>query len=501
MTLEEMTPEEIRLQQRADRMIARLPRLLQAGANIRTILKTLGADFDIMEQATRRLLESRWYMLAGGFEADAELDAKALSDLGAIGALFNLRPAPGESDAYFRRHLTELVQLHLSGLSRAKSLLHLVSFSYLAEQPPNIEVRETHSIGRFRVPDGLDEAGNELFRNLEVELVDNPLSSVSATFLEVGANQQMAMVNGGLEDAYPSIELKALKAPIQFPMLHHEQTGFDLIFLGTLAENQTLSIRDGEEPLVDGNPTNGKLVVSNPTRFAGSILDPYVYHFGLDAKSADARFSICELTIRSLPLRIGENRWLYRTLTRSELHAYIGHDENLVGYVDQALETSGSPPADIMFRWMEVTPAAFELRIPADYVPPHYRTRNGSDIVLDYVRFFRDIRAALEYGRAAGVRATVAFSLDLQPEVVTMSENFGMTVDLAFSENEPMVDHPPSFVGSVELVDSFQEPTEHLDFGGIFNRTRFDSSWIQSAEESLMDGFYDQATFGLAKFR
>ncbi|HRI66528.1 MAG TPA: hypothetical protein PK156_19905 [Polyangium sp.] len=497
MTLEEMTPEEIRIAERADRMIARLPRLLQAGTNIRTILKTLGADFDIMEQATRRLLESRWYMLARGFEADAELDVKALSDLGAIGALFNLRPARGESADYFRRHLTELAQLHLSGLSRAKSLLHLVSFAYLAEQPPKIEVGEAHAIGRFQVPDGVDKEGKTQFRNLEVELVDNPLSSTSASFLEVGANQQMAMVNGGLEQAYPSIEIKASQGPIQWPILHHEESGFDLIFLGRLEKDQTLSIRDGEEPLVDGSFTTGRLLVSNPTRFAGSILDPRVFHFN----SPDARFSICKVTNRSLPLHLGENRWVYRTLSRSELNAYIGHDENLVQYVEQTREEAGSPAADIVFQWLEVTPAAFELRIPADYVPPHYRTKNGDVVVLDYVSFFRDIRAALEYGRAAGVRATVAFSLDLQPEVVTMSENFAMTVDLALSENEPMVDHPPSFIGSVELVDSFQEPTEHLDFGGIFNRTRFDSSWIQSAEESLMDGFYDQATFGLAKFR
>lgn len=455
-----MTPQE-----RAERLLKSLPTLLQAGPNIRRIFEAMGTELGFMERATRQLLESRWYTLARGFAVGDSLSAKAASELGAIGALFDLYPGRGESAQYFRQHLAALIRIHSRGLSTARAILELVSLVYLAEQPAAIEVKEGLALGRFRVREEDDS-----LREVAVELVDNPPAAAAARFLGVQANQQVVTDNAGLDQAFPDIDLMAAGGDVTVPLLHQENSGLDVIFLGTICKGQTLALRHGQPALLDGYPIDGVVVIANPSRFAGSATGDHVFRFD----APESRFSVCEVSNRLSPLLPGESRWHYRTLGRSELHHYLAYRTDLAGYVDRALAEPTSPPVDLAFRWTEVTPAALELRIPAGYVPPHYRLPTGD---RDWIGFFSDVQAALKYGRAAGIRATAGLTLPLPTEVVTIQEGpLEQTVNLWFAEAQPTTDRPATSEASLQLADRLATPADLFGVGGLFDRTYFSPS-------------------------
>lgn len=454
-----MTPEE-----RAQRLLSRLPSILQAGTNFRRLFESMGKELEVMEWATRRLLESRWYKLARGFNVDDPLVVKASSELGSIGALFDLAPGRGESADYFRRHIIEFIRLHGQGLTTARSILELISFVYIAEYPPAIEVNDGIAVGRFKVREN-----DGSVREIRVELVDNPPSAASARFLTVEANRQVVTENGGLEEAFPEITIRATNGDVAVPLLHQEESGFDVIFLGVIEKEQTLVLRHQQPPLIDGFPTKGVVLLTNPTRFAGSETGDHVFRFD----SPTARFSDFNVANVLPSLLPGETRWHYRTMSRTELFAYIGHRADLAQYVDIALEEAESPPVDITFTWTELTPAACELRIPAGYVPPHYHQGGNPDSI----GFYRDILAALEYGRAAGIRATMGLTLPLARETVTIVEGpMQMRVDMSFTEQQPSTDELTSIGPIIEVKEQLEAPDEYLTFGGIFNTTYFNNS-------------------------
>jgi hypothetical protein len=461
-----MTPEE-----RAQRMLERLPLLLQGGPNLRRLFEAMGGELQVMERATRRLLESRWYTLARGFSVDDSLADKARSELGSLGALVGLHPGQGESDAYFRQHITEFVRIHARGLSTARAVLELVSLVYLAEQPPVIDLSGDFPIGRFTVK---DEDGAQ--REIRVELHDNPSLPASTEILGAEARQQIVTYNGGLDQAFPGIEIRALALDVTVPILRQEESGVDVIFLGTIPRGQTLTLRHGLPPLLDGAPADGPVAIANPTRFAASATDPHVFRFD----TPEARFSFCRVNQHLPPLQPGENRWHYTTLSRSEVHAYIASNPELAAYATRALEKPAPPPIDVTFRWTEVTPASFELRIPAGYVPPHYKKKVGERIEPDMIAFFRDIQAALEYGRAAGVRATIGMNPPLAPEALSLADGpLQMTIDVAFAEEQRLEEGVTAVGPSIDFRETLPDADESFYFGGIFDGTRFNGSGFQ----------------------
>lgn len=457
-----MTPGE-----RARRLIERLPLLFQAGPRLWRIFEALGRELTPMEDATRRLLESRWGSLASAFEVDDSLTRKADSDLGAIGALINLRPGPGESAEYFRRRITEVFRLHARGLSNASAILQLVSFVYLAEQPPKIELREGGALGRFRVP-GLDGT----IRDLLVELVDNPLSARSVRFTDVGANEEMITCNAGLDDAHPSVDIKASRGNLDFPLLHHEESGLDVVVLDTIESGKTLTLRPGSQPLLDGNPFRGTILVANPTRFALSTTDDSAYRFN----APETRFSVCERANRLPSLPPGETRWRYKPMSRAALAAYVGLDPELRALANAAPESPVHGAASITFRWCEVTPGTFELRIPVSFIPPRYHFTE-SDEAQRTQAFLRDIQAAIEYGRAAGVRATVGMMLSFPTETLSVDDRpLSKTLDIKLAESQAIHDAVPQLGSKLKLEEQLTQAEDRFRFGGIYNVTRYDDS-------------------------
>jgi hypothetical protein len=454
-------------------MVGYLPPLLQSGGKINLLFQAIACELGEMEGGLTRLMRSRWYKLAQGFEKDASLADKATSDLGRLAALYGLEPGVDEETAYFRQRLASLVELHRGGLGTALVLLQLVSMVYRAEQPPEIRWERGKAMGLFTVP--LPASGKETSgtRQIRVELEDNPPAPATARFQGIPADQRVLIINGGLDPAHPEISLTApAHDDISLPILHHHDSGLDVLFLGRVPRGKTLTLRHQRVPLVDGHPEDTPVILAHPSLFND---EPQPVRFD----SEEARFSVFNQD-QGLPvLTPGENRWSYGTLSRKQLETYLagrrepGLEKALKTALALAEEKGTPPPANLQLRWTESTPATFVLRIPIDYVPPHAKGRPD---------LLRELMGALNYGRAAGVQARIAFMLTLPPEVVPVDES-PAHLELTTSFREPpgvtdtlASDALTSFGPAIAFEEQLPEPEDRLSWSGVFNTTRFDTS-------------------------
>jgi hypothetical protein len=454
-----MTPE-----QRARRMVGSLPLPLQGGANIAWLFRALGGELEVMERGITRLMRSRWYTLAEGFPEGATPAEQSASELARLAELFDLHPAHGERAGYFRRHLAEFLALHATGLTTAPAILQLVSFVYLADQPPEILWEGDVAVGLFTVT---REDGTK--RRIRVELEDNPPTAAAARFLQVGQGQRLLTANGGLETAQVErISLTAPQAEIAVPILTHVESSLDVLYVGRIPAGKTLTLRHGLAPLLDGVPAEGTVILASPTRFVDALTVNRRSRFN----APDARFSVFTPD-RQLPtLPPGETHWRYDTLDRKELAAYLSGWPDVKAAVGNALAPKATPPLDIDLRWTEITPAAFSLRIPVDHVPARFP--EGLPGLI------RELAAALRYGRAAGVRTRIELTLPMPAEIVTVQEGPAqMEVSARFAEALPVQDALTSFGPSIEFREQVEEPKEHLSWSGYFNATRFNTSRFQ----------------------
>jgi hypothetical protein len=454
--------------QRARRMVGYLPPLLQSGGKITLLFDVIAQELGVMEGGITRLMRSRWYTLAQGFRADDSLATKAGSELGQLGALYGLQPGPDEGDAYFRQRLASLVELHRTGMNTAPALLRLVSMVYRAEQPPELSWSGDTAVGLFTVPGPANEDGTPGTRRLHVELDDNPPTPASARFQGMPADQRLLTVNQGLDPARPEVSLTApADADISIPILHHHESGLDVLFLGRVPRGKTLTLRHQRVPLIDGSPAKEPVLLAHPSRFDDGNQP---FRFDTDA----ARFSVFNQDQGLPELAPGENHWSHGTLSKKELQNYLpaGRNPELElarqKALELALEPKQSPRIDIQFRWTEVTPATFVLRIPVDYVPP--QARGLPDLV-------RELTATLNYGRASGVRARIEFMLTLPPEEVSVDESPArVALTTTFAEPPSVKDALTSFGQAIKFEEQLPEPDDRLSWSGVFDGTRFETS-------------------------
>ncbi|MCE9671262.1 hypothetical protein LY474_25975 [Myxococcus stipitatus] len=459
--------------QRARRMVGYLPAVLQSGAKIQAFFSTLALELERMEAGVGRLMRSRWYALSRGFPPDDTTQAKSDSELGRIAALFGLTPRRGESEAYFREHLAALVDLHGVGLSSAPALLRLASLVYMARQPPDIQWEGDVAVAHLEVP-----RADGSFRSLRLELEDNPRVQTSASFRNLGANQRLLTLNGGLETEVPQISLKAVEREIAVPVLRHVESGLDFIFMGRIPLGSTLTLASGRPALIDGHAVTQPVIISHPTRFAGP--DQVGAPTRFDAP--DARFSVFEENGQFPDMPPGESHWTYDTLERQEVRAYLfGWSETRQREAEaQALERRATPRVDLRFEWSEVTPATCSLRIPVDYIPPHLLIRGEDLQVPGLPGLIQELGAAMEYGRAAGVRVRIELMFPMPAEaLVARDVPLSMTIDSSFRDQLTAQEALVSFGSTIELQETFDTPQEELSWDGVFDATRFDTSRFQ----------------------
>lgn len=467
-----MTPD-----QRARRMVGYLPPVLQSGERIHQLFQTLAQELGVMELRLTGLMRSRWYTLARGFDAADSLADKAGSELGRLGALYGLAPRGGESADYFRQRIATLVELHRTGMSTAEGLLRLVSLVYMARQPPTLSWEGPLAMGDLVVP---TEGGETTVR---VTLVDNPDTPVRARFLNILAGQRLPTFNKGLERTLPEVLLTASEADVIIPLLHHHESGLDVIYLGKVPRGQTLWLRDGRAPWLDGKPVRDvPLLLANPTRFSDK--DDLERRSRFNAENA--RFALFDPSQKLPPLRVGDNHWGYDTMSREELLAYLQGTAGLERALEAALalapEKKATPRATLEFQWNERARATFALRIPAHHVPPHLQVPDQEGQVPGLPGLIRELMAALNYGRAAGTRPLIELLLPNLQETVTLEEGpVRMELSASFSERVQLTESVPSLAPTVSLTDQLPEPDDsRLDWSGFFDHTRFDTSRFQS---------------------
>ncbi|RKH68271.1 hypothetical protein [Corallococcus llansteffanensis] len=462
-----MTAEE-----RARQMMEYLPLLLRDGANIHRLFELLGRELEGMEESLTLLMHSRWYTLARGFEPGESLARKTGSELGRLAALFGLYPGRGESSDDFRVHMASLLAVHRTGLSTTPALLRLVSLVYRAAQPPRIEWMGDTAVGRFTVTSADGSA-----RQLRVELADTPPTARRVQFLDVDPGRRLFTRNGGLETTIPELSLTATNDTVAVPIFTHQESGQDVIYLGQVPRGSTLLLRHGHAPLIDGVPSQEPLITANPTRFAG--LNAVSPSSRFDGKRT--QFSTANARDPQLPtLALGENHWVVGTLSQTELRSYLAGWTNAEAEVRKALPVKPAGlKVDLEFRWTELTPATFTLRIPVDYLPRHCQEPDEEGVVPGLTGLIRELSAALDYGRASGVRPRIELGLFMPAEQVEVTERSQMRWASTFSERLEPKETLSSFGPSLEFEEVLREPTERLTFSGFFDRTRMGGASFQ----------------------
>lgn len=460
--------------QRRQRMLESLPLLLQEGANIGELFHALARvlsgppEDGGMEHGITRLLRSRWYRLARGWTGDHE---PAASELGRIGALYGFPPSRHTAPDAFRRRLAEFIAIHREGLTTAPALLRLVALVYGAETTPEISwhasepaIRARFAGAQFARATFKAFAGGEL-GTVVVELHDNPSAPSDARFSDIGPEQRLTVTNNGLDPATPELSLTPRDKPALSPVFIQLNTGLRLIFVGTVPVGKTLTLREGLPPLLDGVPQpDSPVLLSNPHVFNSA--------FFMNAAGVGARFTVRE-RFRMPTLAPGESTWRYDVMGLSELSALLDGWKPKDGQV-LADPVPKAPHADLRLRWDETVPASFALRIPADRVPRAFV--DPATGAPDLPALVRELEWALQYGRAAGVRARVELALPHVHEYVTLSDEPSIRAELRLAEAEKVQESAPSPVPGIALKDTLPPTADPLKFGGLFDITPFNTS-------------------------
>ncbi len=411
---------------RVRRMLDTLPLILQNGSNIRELFTVIAGELGALDAGMTRLMRSKWYRLSIGYPDDTDtqenpLLMKADSELGRFAALFGIAPARGETTEYLRQHIDAMVEIHRLGLASAPAILRLVSLLYQGEQPPNIgwiknANDEFVATWEFEVKTDPNSAP----KSYRVELIDNPVLPAKAAFGSTPSGVKCVVTNrclkGHLRQTLPdNIVLKAVDADIRVPVITLGKGIDRIVFVGTIPKGQALVLRSGEAPLLDGKAVDSTKVFKMHVK---TVFDDENSRFddspgGVEFETLQ-RFDELGSASKIPTLPEGESIWSWDTLDRAQLKAFLAgwfNDKPVdAALLQAALETkNANQRADFELHWQEMTSATFELRIPKDYVPPHYDAPEGQADSPNWgmTALVRDIERVLACGRAAGVRSRI----------------------------------------------------------------------------------------------
>lgn len=457
---------------RAQRMLANLPLALQGGKNLGAVLRAMADELSVAEAGVTRLLRSRWYAINRGWDShDAEVDVKAASELGALADLFGLEPAAGETTDHFRRRLRDVIVLHRAGLTTAPALLQMAANVYLSDEPPVITWEgDDVAVATFTVR----EPGTDP-RPVRLELIDNPRKSASLVLPQVSAGERFHVTNQGFDPAIPEFTLTAQAGSVAVPVITQLDTDLRIIWVGKLQPGQELTLRHEQLPLVDGRPVSDPLIVVNPYTYgaADDFEEDSVFWLEKTVKGVrqthGARFSVLERNNALPVLPPGPTRWRFDCVPLDLLARYLDYwpdlDEVLAGDLTGAVQA----PPRLEVRWPELIAACFSLRIPADYVPWHFKG--------DQARFTRALHDALAHGRAAGIEARLELVLPRHLDALDVrDETPDLAVRIDHADALPVREdfHPGG--PTIYLEDTIAAPAERLSTTGFFDHTVFDTS-------------------------
>jgi hypothetical protein len=466
----------VNIEQRQRQMLASLPLLLQEGANIGDLCWQLARTFSgtpddcALEYGITRLLRSRWHSLAQGWTR-ADPEARAASELGRIGALFGFPPALGEEVDAFRRRLVEFVAIHRAGLTTASAILRLVALVYQADDRPAIA---WDTSGRNANATFMSMGPGGERRQVRVDLIDNPLAPNSVRFAKAPATSRLTVTNGGLDNAIPEIRLKPSGTPAKVPVFIDVASGQRLIYVGVVQAGHTLTLRNQRPPLINGIPqADVPVLLTNPFVFDGETSR----FAGPDG--VGARFSVARRDSTLPPLAPGESTWIYNAMARSELQDFLTPWPELAKLATSADVVPKAPVADIELSWDESVPASIALRVPADLVPHAFELEGQISVDKRLAAFVRELVWALNYGRAAGIRAHVELALPHISESLDLGDSFTILAKLPMQESQPIDEIVPAPTTGIHIDEFIPEVKDPLFFGGLYDTTLFDTSLFQ----------------------
>lgn len=451
---------------RARRLLGHLPLVLQGGKNLATLLGVLAAEMTRAEDGVTRLMRSRWYALARGWDnRDAEIDVKVASELGSLAALFGLEPAAGETTEQFRRRLRDVILLHRAGLTSAAAILEMAANVYLPEARPKFTwTDDSTCVADFSVdePDGP--------RPVRLAVVDNP-KQPARTAGALAPRETLTVRNFGLDAATPEIVLTAPPAAdVAVPVLTQVETDLRVIWVGRLRAGDQLTLRHHQLPLVNGRPVSAPVIVVNPYAFDEPSESVFWLAKTIKNKlvTRGARFSVFTRNSELPRLPTGDCNFRFDVLPLDVLARYLAFWPDKDALLTPDLAAPPPPSVGLELRWTEAAAASFALRVPAEYVPWHFKG--------DQPRLLRALQQVLDEGAAAGVAAHLelvmpgmAEALDVRDAVavgVAMRDAEALTVDERFRPGGPVI----------TLKDHIAAPEELLRTTGFFDETMFDTS-------------------------
>lgn len=473
----------------AQRLLERLPRVLQGGANIDTLFEILGQEMVHMDRGASLLIRSRWHGLARGWDDRTMGPAfKKATELGRLGVLLGLVPGHDESARQFRRRMLDFIRIHRNGLGSAPAILRLAALVYRAVNTPEISWEENDSannqeymkeymaVAKFKV---MDHKGDE--RTLRLELMDNPSKSTYTTFENITSDteKELIITNSGLYGAAPRIELFAKDTTVLAPMLEHLETGRRALFVGRIPKGTKLSLAAGSQPLIDGlRDHTGELLLGR-----GFVYGQARFYSPPDTPQLAARFASFESENKFPVMGPGENHWRYLNLSREALEGYlVEKDEDkrksMLEKYDRWMREKCDAPGmkkngvDLSFFWQERIPAAFTLRIPADYCPPFMENLGELE---------RGLNRALEYGRVAGVNARLEITARFTEETLNVEDSLGIRASAGFFESQNVQEQQPPSTARIKMAEQV-DLDDRFGVSGVFDNSSLDYSTFTTSD-------------------
>ncbi|MGB1013009.1 MAG: hypothetical protein ACPG4T_02660 [Nannocystaceae bacterium] len=460
-----MTPER-----RMQRLLGHLPRALREGANIRHFLHQVAGELTLAEQGLTGLMRSRWYRLACGWENPRDtIETKVATELGGVASLFGIEPLSGESTSQFRRRLRWLVELHSEGLTTAPALLQLAATVYLPDGRPKIHWEGNLAVATLTIK---TQAGP---REIRLELRDNPSLQARYNSEGLAPGTTVEVVNAGLDAAMPEIHVSACDQPVVLPQFTHQQSDLRIVYLGTLAPEQTLVLRHSGPPELAGKPVDVPVVVYNPYTFNEDEAR-FAFTRTQRGKSvlAGGRFSIFEPQ-KALPaLPTGVSHWTYTMIESATIARYLRSWPGVEKIPKTSQAGLSKAAINLEMRWQESLAACFELRVPP-VVPLHMGT-NLSALTSALMRM-------LDYGRAAGVQARLTLAHPAIAENLAPKDPFSIDVKAEHRESFSATDRLTNVALELTMADHLSPAASHFYASGTFDNRTFDAALFDDPDD------------------
>ncbi|MCP3923908.1 MAG: hypothetical protein GY714_15120 [Desulfobacterales bacterium] len=463
----------------AKRMGQRLPKAMQSGVKINTLLTAFAEEMILMSESSKLLMQSRWYSFARGWsDPEDNLMAKRATEIGRIATLFGLFPGRNETTGDFRKRLKKYVRIHRDGLGNIHSILRLAALVYRSKADPLISI-ENNVNAHFSVSSENDE---ELPLTLELE--ENPIEPEEITFTEMQPGKSYDLVNNTLDYAIPELTIKTDKARgvVSVPMLIHKESGTRILYVGKLSNGAQLQLKNKTPPrLLRNNAVqSGGFCFDSPdakfdrpshkprVRFGG----PKILMIGSGSRFdqvqtcfGKAYFAAFGINLPFPELKPGKNHWIYRTVSRKELKSYLMGGEDAKELLENAEDDEG-PPINLTLSWKGKVPACFSLKIPGDYTPAFFENFKELQVALNRM---------LQYGRAAGVTARLEPVLNFKDQLKVSDSDLKLHTDLFVSEENT----PDDIFKQPDIAIKFEDqiiPEDLYVTAGVYNSSYFNNA-------------------------